>query len=93
MAAELPRVIAWFDAGAIPAGSPAHTAAGDDEELEFAATQAARDSVVQGRPAVVAVDADVVDGALAAEVPVAAWAALFVDELEWYAISEIEGLR
>lgn len=93
VAAELSQVIAWFDAGAVPAGTEAHTAPSDDEELEFAATAAARDSVLHGRPAVVAVDAEVDHGVLAADAPVANWAALFVDDLEWYAVSEVDGLR
>ena len=102
-AASLPEVISWHDAGAIPAGTAAHCVTSrlrvdnpdaDDEELEFLATVAARGEVTQGRPAVVAVDARVsADGTLAADVPVAAWAALFVDDLEWYAVSEVDSLR
>jgi hypothetical protein len=81
----------------------------DDEELEFLATKAAEEistvsAMTSGhRRATVAVDlpADAVAGVsgavtsmtTTADVPVADWAALFVDDLEWYAIEEIPHLQ
>jgi hypothetical protein len=81
----------------------------DDEELEFLATKAAEEistvaAMTSGhRRATLAVDlpgevAAPVAGAVTsmtttADVPVADWAALFVDDLEWYAIEEIPHLQ
>jgi hypothetical protein len=114
----LPQVVAWHEAGAIPAGTPINAVTpalrsgypdADEEELEFLATKAAEElstvaAMTSGqRRATVAVDvpasnADVVAGGttsmtLTADVPLADWAALFVDDLEWYAIAEIPHLR
>ena len=77
----------------------------DEEELEFLATKAAEEvstvaAMTSGqRRAAVAVDvpadkAHPVAGGmtsmtLSADVPVADWAAVFVDDLEWYAVDEI----
>lgn len=99
----LTEVIAWFDAGAVPAGAPAfgiseasraeHPDA-DEEELEYLATVEAHAAVAAGRPAVVALDvADQGGQTLAADVPVSRWAAVFVDDLQWYSVAEIEHLR
>lgn len=81
----------------------------DEEELEFLATKAAEEissvaAMTSGqRRATLAVDipaggAEPVAGGLTSlmtlgEVPVADWAALFVDDLEWYAVDEISHLR
>ena len=81
----------------------------DDEKLEFLATKAAEEistvaAMTSGhRRATLAVDlpgevAAPVAGAVTsmtttADVPVADWAALFVDDLEWYAIEEIPHLQ
>lgn len=81
----------------------------DEEELEFLATKAAEEvstvaAMTSGqRRATVAVDvaakyADPVDGGvtsmtLSGDVPLADWAAVFVDDLEWYAVDEIPHLR
>jgi hypothetical protein len=81
----------------------------DDEELEFLATKAAEEistvaAMTSGhRRATVAVDlapdaATPVAGGVTSmtttdDVPVTAWAALFVDDLEWYAIEEIPHLQ
>ena len=81
----------------------------DDEELEFLATKAAEEvstvaAMTSGhRRATLAVDlpaesAAAVTGAITsmsttADVPVSQWAALFVDDLEWYAIEEIPHLQ
>lgn len=81
----------------------------DDEELEFLATKAAEEistvaAMTSGhRRATLAVDlpaesAAAVTGAITsmsttADVPVSHWAALFVDDLEWYAIEEIPHLQ
>jgi hypothetical protein len=80
----------------------------DDEELEFLATKAAEETstiaamTTGQRRATLAVDlpADATEplpGATTsmsttAEVPIAAWAALFVDDLQWYAVDEIAHL-
>ena len=80
-----------------------------DEGLEFLATKAAEEistvaAMTSGhRRATLAVDlpgevAAPVAGAVTsmtttADVPVADWAALFVDDLEWYAIEEIPHLQ
>ncbi len=81
----------------------------DEEELEFLATKAAQEvstmaAMTTGqRRATLAVDVAQSDVApadrgvtsltLSADVPRAAWAALFVDDLEWYAIDEIPYLQ
>ena len=80
----------------------------DEEELEFFATKAAQEvstltAVTTGHrrailavdvaPGEVAADAGMTSMTLLGDVPRAAWAALFVDELEWYAIDEIPHLR
>ena len=80
----------------------------DEEELEFLATKAAQEvstmaAMTTGqRRATLAVDVapnDVAAGTgvtsmtLRADVPRAAWAALFIDDLEWYAIDEIPYLQ
>lgn len=81
----------------------------DEEELEFLATKAAQEVstmaamttghrratlAVDVAPAdVAAADTDITSMTLGADVPRAAWAALFVDDLEWYAIDEIPHLR
>ncbi len=114
----LPEVEAWYQAGAVPAGTrvdvvtPAlreqHPGA-DEEELEFLATKAAEEvsavaAMTSGRRrATLAVDlapgaATAVPGASTAmttmsDIPVADWAALFVDDLEWYAVDEIPHLQ
>jgi hypothetical protein len=80
----------------------------DDEELEFLATKAAEETSTVAamttghRRATLAVDlpSDAVEqlpGAtssliMTAEVPIADWAALFVDDLQWYAVDEIPHL-
>ncbi len=80
----------------------------DEEELEFLATKAAEETstvaaMTSGkRRATLAIDldpgaADLVAGGstsmtTTAEVPVPHWAALFVDDLEWYAVAEIPHL-
>lgn len=77
----------------------------DDEELEFLATKAAEETSTVAamttgqRRATLAVDlpADATEplhGATSslsttAEVPIADWAAVFVDDLQWYAVDEI----
>lgn len=81
----------------------------DEEELEFLATKAAQEvstvaAMTSGRRrATLAVDlatdaARPVPGESTAmttlvDVPVADWAALFVDDLEWYAVDEIPHLQ
>jgi hypothetical protein len=99
--ATLPDVVAWYRAGAIPPGAAvvAVTAAlrqahpqADDEELEYLATGVARDLAPGDRPAVLAVDLAEAAVVLSAPVPVADWAALFLDDLEWYAVEEIPHL-
>ena len=100
--ASLPQVLDWQEAGAIPAGTPvfgvtsalraAHPEA-DDEELEYLATAAAHAAVDAGRPAVIAIDVAALHDTLAADVPIRHWAALFVDDLQWYAVSELDALR
>ncbi len=80
----------------------------DDEELEFLATKAAEETSTVAamttgqRRATLAVDlpadaAEPLPGAtssltMTAEVPIADWAALFVDDLQWYAVDEIPHL-
>lgn len=80
----------------------------DEEELEFLATKAAEETstvaaMTSGRRrATLAIDlvpedAVPVQGgptslATRSEVPIECWAALFVDDLEWYAITEIPHL-
>ncbi len=80
----------------------------DEEELEFLATKAAEEvstvtAMTSGqRRATVAIDvateqAQVVPGAttsmtLRADVPLRDWAAVFVDDLEWYAVDEVPHL-
>ena len=81
----------------------------DEEELEFLATKASEEmssvsAMTSGqRRATVAVDVPQ-DGATAVEggvtsmtltqdVPLPDWAALFIDDLEWYAVDEIPHLR
>jgi hypothetical protein len=80
----------------------------DEEELEFLATKAAEEistvaAMTSGqRRATLAVDlaaqaAQAVVGGVTSmtttrDVPVADWAALFVDDLEWYAVEEIPRL-
>ena len=77
----------------------------DDEELEFLATKAAEETSTVAamttgqRRATLAVDlpADATEplpGATSslsttAEVPITDWAAVFVDDLQWYAVDEI----
>lgn len=74
----------------------------DDEELEFLATQAADEQAAElatsrdHRRAVVAVNmpsGDVLGTASARAVEVRDWAAVFVDDLQWHAVSEIPHLR
>lgn len=81
----------------------------DEEELEFLATKAAQETstvaaMTSGhRRATVAVDvgddqAEIVPGGLTSmtllvDVPLSHWAALFVDDLEWYAVAEIPHLQ
>ncbi len=81
----------------------------DDEELEFLATKAAEEistvaAMTSGhRRATLAVDlpataAAPVSGAVTSmtttsDIPVVDWAALFVDDLEWYAVEEIPHLQ
>lgn len=81
----------------------------DEEELEFLATKAAEEAstvsaMTSGqRRATIAVDvapesAQVSPGGLTSitatsDIPVADWAALFVDDLEWYAVDEIGHLQ
>ena len=81
----------------------------DDEELEFLATKAAEEistvaAMTSGhRRATLAVDLPVdaateMDGGVTSmsttvDIPVVDWAALFVDDLEWYAIEEIPHLQ
>ena len=101
--ADLTQVLAWYDAGVIPAGTravsvtsalrQAHPEA-DEEELEFVATEVAH-AQAAGRPAVVAIDVDGLNpnDTLVADVPVGRWAALLVDDLQWYAVSEVDSLR
>lgn len=114
----LPQVVTWYQAGAIPAGTPINAVTAnlrngypdaDEEELEFLATKAAEElstvaAMTSGqRRATVAIDvpkqnATTVAGGttsmtLSVEVPLADWAALFVDDLEWYAVDEIPHLR
>lgn len=114
----LPQVVAWYEAGAIPAGTPINAVTpvlrnnypdADEEELEFLATKAAEETstvaaMTSGRRrGTVAIDvppsnATTVAGGttsmtLTADVPLADWAALFVDDLEWYAVDEIPHLR
>lgn len=80
----------------------------DEEELEFLATKAAEEistvaAMTSGRRrATLAIDVapehtEPVQGGLTslstrADVPIADWAALFVDDLEWYAVAEIPHL-
>jgi Family of unknown function (DUF6912) len=80
----------------------------DEEELEFLATKAAEETstvaaMTSGqRRATLAIDlapdaAELVAGGstsmtTTADVPVSLWAALFVDDLEWYAVAEIPHL-
>ena len=87
----------------------AQNADAEDEELEFLATKAAQETstvaaMTSGhRRATVAVDvgeeqAAIVPGGLTSmtlldDVPLSLWAALFVDDLEWYAVAEIPHLR
>ena len=114
----LPEVEAWYQAGAVPAGTRIDVVTpslrerypgADDEELEFLATKAAQEvstvaAMTSGRRrATLAVDlaaaaATRVPGESTAmttlvDVPVADWAALFVDDLEWYAVDEIPHLQ
>lgn len=81
----------------------------DEEELEFLATKAAEElstvaAMTSGRRrATIAVDVSADNVAAVAggvtsmtathEIAVADWAALFVDDLEWYAIDEIPHLQ
>lgn len=81
----------------------------DEEELEFLATKAAEEAstivaMTSGqRRATIAVDVagddtqPVAGGltslTLRADVPLAAWAAVFIDDLEWYAVDEIAHLE
>ena len=80
----------------------------DEEELEFLATKAAEETstvaaMTSGqRRATLAIDlapgaVELVAGGstsmtTTADVPVSLWAALFVDDLEWYAVAEIPHL-
>lgn len=80
----------------------------DEEELEFLATKAAEEistvaAMTSGlRRATLAIDlaadqTEPIRGGLTSlrtrsEVPIAYWAALFVDDLEWYAVTEIPHL-
>jgi len=114
----LPDVLAWYQAGAIPAGTTLNgvTSAlrethpdADEEELEFLATKAAEElstvaAMTSGRRrATIAVDvaADTVKAVAGGvtsmtatqQIPLADWAALFVDGLEWYAVEEIPHLQ
>ncbi len=114
----LPQVVAWYEAAAIPAGTPINAVTqtlrsthpdADEEELEFLATKAAEEistisAMTTGqRRATVAIDVPPANATatpggttsmvLAADVPLADWAALFVDDLEWYAIEEIPHLQ
>lgn len=99
----LTEVIAWFDAGGVPAGTGVHCVSeqlraanpdADDEELEYLATQAAHAAVAAGRPVVLAVDVtELAEGVLIEDAEVADWAALFVDDLQWFAVDEIDLLR
>lgn len=99
--ATVAQVVAWHSAGAVPAGTPAVTVSqalreahpqADEEELEYLATRQALDAAGGARPAVLAVDLPAEVPALTADVPVSAWAALFVGDLEWYAVGEIPHL-
>jgi hypothetical protein len=81
----------------------------DEEELEFLATKAAEElstvaAMTSGRRrATIAVDvaADTVKAVAGGvtsmtatqQIPLADWAALFVDDLEWYAVEEIPHLQ
>lgn len=81
----------------------------DEEELEFLATKAAEEvstvaAMTSGRRrATVAVDVPAGDAVpirggvtsmtLTNDVPLADWAAVFVDDLEWYAVDEIPHLQ
>lgn len=114
----LPQVVAWYEAGSIPAGTPINAVTvalrsdhpdADEEELEFLATKAAEElstvaAMTSGhRRATVAVDVPATNAAatdlgitamkLTVGVPLADWAALFVDDLEWYAVDEIPHLQ
>lgn len=70
--------------------------AADTEELEYAATCQAHDAAValagEGRPAVIAIRHDNEEPVLAEAIPVARWAAVFVDDLLWYAVEEVPHL-
>lgn len=103
--AALPDVVAWYAAGEIPAGTRVHPVtaamragqpAADDEELEYAATLAAHAEAVAAagaaRPAVVAIDYRGEAPALPDPVSTADWAAVFVDDLLWYAVEEVPHL-
>jgi hypothetical protein len=100
--ATVAEVVAWHAAGAVPAGTQRLTVTADlrgtqpgadDEELEFLVTTAAHQVAIAtgGRPAVLAVDVPQ-DGRDDA-VPVAQWAAVFIDDLQWYAIAEVPHLE
>lgn len=103
MPGDLAQVIAWYEAGTIPVGTTAfgvdealraQNPEADDEELEYLATVAAHAAVTRGRPAVVALDVSHEPrGELAVDVPMADWAAVFVDDLQWFAVAEIGNLR
>ena len=106
---ESGRVPAGTRINAVTKTLRSHHPEADDEELEFLATKAAEEvstvaAMTSGhRRATLAVDlpaesAAAVTGAITsmsttADVPVSQWAALFVDDLEWYAIEEIPHLQ
>ena len=94
----------WYEQGRIPAGADVFTVSdalrssdpdADDEELEYLATSAAMARAgqiaaeVDDRPAVVAVDVEGETQVLAGDVPVQRWAAVFVDDMLWYAVEEV----
>lgn len=103
--AVLTDVVAWHAEGAIPAGVAvfpvtaamrADQPAADTEELEYAATCQAHEAALamagDRRPAVVAIRHTGEEPTLAEAVPVADWAAVFVDDLLWYAVEEVPHL-
>lgn len=100
--AGVPDVKGWYAEGFIPAGTSVHVVSdavradhpdADDEELEFIATTSAMAEAAalaaDDRPAVVAIDIDEPAEQLAEPVAVQRWAAVFVDDLLWYATEEV----
>ena len=90
----LPEVLAWYERFA--KGEPGAIKAAQEVSTMAAMTTGQRRATLAvdvAQSDVAPADRGVTSLTLSADVPRAAWAALFVDDLQWYAIDEIAHLR